>query len=249
MEVVVGGTAPLRAEFLDYTGAAIDTDLESVEIYQPNDELYLSVPLEDVIRLSAGSYKFNFYAPLDAEDGEWRIVWSARHPGGQLLVGEDTFTVLVVNEAALNSVTALRLLINERIPATGSDADTRFTDNELAAILERMGLSMYAAAAEAWYVKAGMFEMMIDVDESGSNRNLDQIFKHAISMGDRYARAFKTEGDALAGAVEGRVVGIAVSPWTDDADPNVIYPFSGYEHTYTRYFPVARFVYTPAVMG
>lgn len=249
MEVVRGGNAVLRSEFVDYQGNTVDTTLESLEIYQPNDTLYLSVPVNEVTRLAAGNYLYNFNVPAMADDGPWRIVWSARHPvGNSLLVGEEQLDVLVVNESSLMTVPSLRLLVNERIPAFGTDADTKFTDSELALVLERMGMSLYASAAETWYIKAGMYELLIETDESGSNRNLDQIFKHAISMGDRYARAFKTEGDALSGAIEGRVPGIAVSPWAADVDPNVIYPFSGYEHTYTRYFPTARFVY-PSTMS
>lgn len=247
MEVVRGGTAVLRSEFIDISGAAIDTTLTDLKIYQPDDTLYLTVPAIEVTRLSAGNYRYNFYVPAAAEDGDWRIVWTAME-GVQILIGEDILTVLIVDEASLNTVPSLRLLINEKISEFGEESDTRFTDNELALILQRMGLSLYAAAAEAWYIKAGMFEMLIETDESGSNRNLDQIFKHAISMGDRYARAFKTEGDSLSIALEGRVVGIAISPWAiAPDDPNVIYPFSGYEDTYTRYFPIARFTYAPTM--
>lgn len=243
MEVVRGGTAVLRAEFVDLQGAAIDTTLDSLEIYQPDDTLYLSVPTMEVVRLSAGNYRYNFYVPALAEDGDWRIVWTGTE-GVNELIGEDILTVLIVDEESLNSVPSLRLLINEKIPEFGEPSDTKFSDNELALILERMGLSLYASAAEAWYVKAGMYEQLIDIDESGSNRNLDQIFKHALSMGDRYARAFKTEGDALSMALEGRVPGIAVSPWAcSPDDPNVIYPFSGYEITYERYFPTCRFMF------
>lgn len=243
MEVVRGGTAVLRAEFVDYQGAAIDTTLQDIEIYQPNDTLYSTVPAGDVTRVSAGNYRYDFSIPAEADDGTWRIVWTATDPGSAILIGEDTLEVLIVDVESLNTVPSLRLLINEKIPTAGVDTDTKFTNDELALMLQRMGLSLYAAAAEGWYVKAGMYELLIDTDESGSNRNLDQVFKHAVSMGDRYARAFKTEGDALALAIEGRVPGIAVSPWAAEIDPNVIYPFSGYEDTYTRYFPIARFTY------
>lgn len=247
MEVVRGGTAPLRAEFVDYQGAAIDTTLQSLEIYQPNDVLYASIPVNQVTRLAAGIYTYTFNVPIAAEDGAWRIVWKALHPNEvSLLIGEEELDVLIVNQSTLMTVPSLRLLVNEKIPSGGTDADTRFTNDELGLILQRMGMSLYAAAAEAWYVKAGMYEMLIETDESGSNRNLDQIFKHAISMGDRYARAFKTEGDALQGAVEGRVPGIAVSPWASDIEPMPIFDME--YQGYSRYFPVARFVY-PAVMS
>jgi hypothetical protein len=249
VEVVRGGTAILRAEFVDYQGAAIDTTLQSLEIYQPNDVLYAGVPVEEVTRQSAGLYRYDFNVPLGADDGTWRVVWTALHSNGvSVLVGEEEIDVLIVNQSSLNTVPSLRLLINERIPAFGTDADTKFTNDELALILERMGLSLYAAAAEAWYVKAGMYELLIDTDESGSNRTLDQVFKHAVSMGDRYARAFKTEGDAMAGAVEGRVPGIAVSPWAVELETNPLMMYEGYQG-YSRYFPIARFVYNPGVMS
>lgn len=247
MEVVRGGTAVLRSEFIDYQGAAIDTTLTSLEIYQPDDTLYVTIPANEITRLSAGNYRYNFYVPAEAEDGDWRLVWEGVHPNSTVLIGEDILTVLVVDELSLSTVPSLRLLINEKIPASGEEADTRFTNNELALILERMGGSLYAAAAEAWYVKAGMYEMLIDVDESGSNRALDQIFKHSISMGDRYARAFKTEGDALSGSIEGRVPGIAVSPWAIGTD-EILPIFDPEYHGYSRYFPSARFVF-PAVMS
>lgn len=250
MEVVRGGTAILRAEFVDYAGAAIDTTLQSVEIYQPNDVLYSGIPLEEVTRQSAGLYRYDFHVPLGADDGPWRVVWTALHSNGvSVLVGEEQIDVLIVNQSSLQTVPSLRLLINERIPAFGTEADTKFTDDELALVLERMGMSLYAAAAEAWYVKAGMYELLIDTDESGSNRSLDQVFRHAVSMGDRYARAFKTEGDAIAVAIEGRVAGKAVSPWALDPTPNLLELLDEGYTGYTRYFPTARFMFTPAVMG
>ncbi len=249
MEVVQGGNAVLRAEFLDIGGDPVAVSINSLKIYQADGDLALDVPVIDIVEEASNRYRYTYTVPADAQMGTWEVVWVAvAVVGSQVMTGEDEFQVVVVNENALSTVPQLRILINERIPSGGTEADTRFTDNELALILVRCNYNIYAASAEGWYVKAGMFSMMIDVDESGSNRNLSDIFKHALSMGDRYRKAGADQDKELAAIYEGRIPGKAVSPWkVCEDDPNVIYPFSGYEVTYSRYFPIHRFTY--GIMG
>lgn len=249
MEVVQGGTAVLRAEFVNGLLQPVNVDIQSLEIFDSSSNLILDVPVDEILQEGTGRYRYTFGVPEDALMGVWTAIWQGLSiPDNIPMTGNETFEVVPVNSESLATVPQLRMLLNERIPEGGTEADTNFTDNELGLMIQRAGGSLYYSAAEGWYVKAGLYSMFIDVDESGSNRNLGEVFKHALSMGDRYRSAAKAAAEEEASIYEGRIPGKAISPWKiSEDDPNVIYPFSGYEITYTRYFPLMRFTYS--VMG
>lgn len=83
----------------------------------------------------------------------------------------------------------LRLLIGERIPETGTEVDTRFSNDELADAINRHNGNLYLAAGEMWSAKAGMFADLTDVSESGSERKLSQLFRQANQMAASYTKA------------------------------------------------------------
>ena len=69
-------------------------------------------------------------------------------------------------------VARLRRFLGEKIPPGGTEADTRFEDNELEDLLEE-SQTIYGAASLGWTEKAGMFqEEMGSVEETstGSER-------------------------------------------------------------------------------
>jgi hypothetical protein len=90
---------------------------------------------------------------------------------------------------ALTLVENLRLLLGERIPASGTEADTRFLDDEIATVINRHNGNLYLAAGELWSVKAAIFASLTDVSESGSERKLSQLFRQATQMAQSYTKA------------------------------------------------------------
>jgi len=58
----------------------------------------------------------------------------------------------------MDVITWLRKVLNEPIPAGGTEADTFFTNAELTAMLEAHGGNKYFAAAEGWTMKAAAIQ-------------------------------------------------------------------------------------------
>lgn len=80
----------------------------------------------------------------------------------------------------------LRLLLGERIPEGGSDTDTFFSDDELAALLATTNNTLSQAASLGWRSKAAEFAKYIDIDESGSSRKLSQMYRQAVLQADHF---------------------------------------------------------------
>lgn len=88
----------------------------------------------------------------------------------------------------------LRRLIDERVPANGTDADTRFTDAELDELLADAA-NIDLAAAEGWRRKAGMLAR--EIGQVASSRagdvqvdmvNLQTAQMYALRMAEEYER-------------------------------------------------------------
>jgi hypothetical protein len=91
-------------------------------------------------------------------------------------------------------VARLRRFLGEKIPPGGTEADTRFEDNELEDLLEE-SQTIYGAASLGWTEKAGMFqEEMGSVEETstGSERyrfiQLKDRLAYAQTMAQDYRR-------------------------------------------------------------
>lgn len=86
----------------------------------------------------------------------------------------------------------LRRLIDEVIPPSGTEADTRFTDAELDEILEKMQY-IEEAAAEAWERKAaramserGGLEQSQAGDQAFRFVSLNDYRDHCLAMAERF---------------------------------------------------------------
>lgn len=87
----------------------------------------------------------------------------------------------------------LRELLDEAIPAGGTEDDTRFTDVQLNTLLSQAS-NIYAAASEGWTRKAGMLARelgQIDEYSVGQERyrimNLQTAINGALAMARQYA--------------------------------------------------------------
>jgi len=92
------------------------------------------------------------------------------------------------------SRTKLRKLLDEPIPAGGSDADTRFTDADVDELLID-ATNIYEAAAAGWTIKAGMFQRELGQIQSYSvgqerydMRQLQDMVNYALKMAETYSR-------------------------------------------------------------
>jgi hypothetical protein len=89
----------------------------------------------------------------------------------------------------IDKLSNLRTLIGERVRVGQQPSDTLFDDAELNGMIARHNGNLYLAAAEAWNAKAAEYADMVDVNESGSQRQLSQLFKQALAMSKMYEQA------------------------------------------------------------
>jgi hypothetical protein len=94
--------------------------------------------------------------------------------------------------------TKLRALLDERIPAGGSDADTRFSNGEIDTLLEEAA-SITLAASAGWSLKASWAMSNrggIEETAGGEERHrfvaLKDYRDHCVQMAERYRK----EGEA-----------------------------------------------------
>lgn len=89
--------------------------------------------------------------------------------------------------ATEDQIWKLRLAIDE------SDDSNGWTDERLSGIIEE-SLTINAAAAQVWSLKAAQYASLVDVSESGSSRKLGDLHKNALSMAQSFVSA---DGDAV----------------------------------------------------
>ncbi len=90
--------------------------------------------------------------------------------------------------------TKLRKLLDEQIPAGGSDTDTRFLDADMDELLIEAA-NIYEAAAAGWTLKATMFQREVGQIQSysvGQERyemsNPKDLMEYALKMAETYSR-------------------------------------------------------------
>ena len=88
--------------------------------------------------------------------------------------------------------TKLRKLLDERIPEDGSDADTRFSDEDIDELLID-ATNIYEAAAEGWTRKAAMYQRELGQIQSyavGQERydlaNVKDMLEYALMMAETF---------------------------------------------------------------
>ena len=88
----------------------------------------------------------------------------------------------------------MRKLLDEQIPAGGSDADTRFSDADIDELLID-ATNIYEASAAGWTIKAGMFQRELGQIQSYSvgqerydMRQLQDMVNYALKMAETYSR-------------------------------------------------------------
>lgn len=93
----------------------------------------------------------------------------------------------------------LRKLLDERIPTDGTDADTRFLNEDLDEILTD-STSVFGAAAMGWTMKAAMLQSeMGDVERFTAGQETEQLVSlrdrltYALAMSDKYAAMAKAQ--------------------------------------------------------
>lgn len=80
----------------------------------------------------------------------------------------------------------VRSLIGESIPATGTAADTMFSDEEIEDFLEEGFQNPRAAAWFGWSEKAANYASLVNVNEGNAARELSDLHRQALRMMDRY---------------------------------------------------------------
>lgn len=76
----------------------------------------------------------------------------------------------------------VRRRLGERIPAGGTDADTMFSDAEIADLISEADGDIEAAVAEGWKVKAAEAVDLVNTQEGTAKRNLSDVHDHALEQ-------------------------------------------------------------------
>lgn len=245
-EHLAGTTKTFEIALYDYAGALVDADNIVINVEQPGGG-YL---YEDVVpvHVAQGRYEYEFVIPSDADPGTWSGVWEATRDGVLQIKRED---ITVVSAGSLltdpYSITGLRLLLWEQIPEGGTEADTNFTDTQLALVLAMGNGVLSRAAAIGWSIKGGKYSKMIDISESGSNRRLNQLFTNCERMWKQFSVEAEKE-ETLVLAAGSRAVGaVGFSILGDSAPAELVSLFASYkmDSVNIRAFPLKRF---PAIL-
>lgn len=87
----------------------------------------------------------------------------------------------------------------------GNPTEEEFTDFKLNTILDAMAGNMNRAASEVWGILAASYTQFVNVAESGSSRNLGDLYKNAMAMKKHYDD-LGVEGTARGRTRIGRIV-------------------------------------------
>lgn len=122
------------------------------------------------------------------------------------------------------AVSELRMYLGERIPASGVEQDTLFTEEELATIIARGEGNLYLTLGHAWNAKAGILSELIDIAEDGSTRALSKRYEQARRQADANYKKAVEEDASLASQVP-PVVGKGFDAFPPNADEASSYIF------------------------
>lgn len=101
----------------------------------------------------------------------------------------------------------LRSYLGEEIPSGGSDADTLFTDDEIADVLTFKGVgssdvvNMYSATAEGWERKAGKLSDLVNVVQGGATRSMSEAYDHAKDRAEYFHGLASGRGSPRSGRI------------------------------------------------
>lgn len=174
----------LTAQFRLSDGSLVDPDGPSITITDADDNaVELGVPSH--VTLGTYSYVFNVSALTDL--GTYTARWFGTVGAVESSVAE-AFEVVSPADAAVTAdvVIRLRRLIGERIAIGRTEADTRFTDQEIADTYFLNEEDLNKTLAELWFTKAAILGDFVDMSESGAVRNLSQMAKAAMAQAGKY---------------------------------------------------------------
>lgn len=246
MRYAQGTTAPLTVTVTNEHGVAVTADSVVVDIYGPDNQ-----KVDDGVGVEqqTGLYEYDYAIPEDALVGVWRAEWEITYLG-MVVHGDDIFevgaapAVMPGNEITSNRLR--ELLGEEKLAGDDDGSGTFFTDTQIADLLEYANDDLNVAAWEGWKRKMARYARLVDISESGSNREMSQKFKHAQIMEKVWAGIV---GDIAAGrsAALQRVVGRSVNLGAEIDSLALLTPFSGYAD-HIREYPTHRLL-IPAVLG
>lgn len=131
-----------------------------------------------------------------------------------------------------SDVMYLRLLLAEPNEPTGTTpapgagiVGSLFGSDQLEMLIDRTAM-LSRAAEVGWNAKAAFLQQLIDVEESGVNRKLSQMFKQAQIMAQQFKVTADEEWQALQGSV--RTVGVAGAPWGPQWLTSEVFPTGSY---------------------
>lgn len=251
MRYAPGTTAELTATISESDGDPIDPTSVLVDIYDGDGTAVVDDGVPD--QVSTGLYRYEYDIPSDADKGLWRIEWRIVVSGNASL-GVEYFEVYEESDPAPSEVNfVINSLLRSRLAEVKTDplgdgSETRFTDLQLAMIYDLAGSNLDKATLEGWRWKMAYYAQLVDITESGSDRNLSQKFKQAKDMVDFWRKFIADDDVATSAALAGRVVGRAINLRCDDSeDSGNPYPFSGYSY-HIRIFPTHRLI-IPAILS
>lgn len=225
-------------------GDRADADELLVDVVGPDNAIVFNdlVP----VNISTGYYSVTFTLPEDADLGTWRIEWHGSIGLVDIFGFENIEVKEFVDPETQNDF--LRARLGEQKADDDVDgSQTFFTDTQIADLLSYAGDNYDVATLEGWRRKAARYARLVNIQESGTIRDLTDKFKQAQALVAYWEKIINgAEADRLA-AMKGRVVGRAVNLGEVPDPISMLTPFSGYSEN-IRTYPTHRLV-IPAIMA
>ena len=238
----------LTATFTKPNGTPTDPDSIYVDVFDPSGTKVIDNGTPE--RIMEGFYSYTVDLGDDPLLGLWKIEWQAV-VNGLNAFGDEVFEVLESpNVTPSDEVQRSRL--RSRLAEVKKEGDldgsgTFFNDVAITDLLTYAGNDLDRATLEGWLRKQAHYAPLIDVSESGSQRELSQKFEHATEMVEFWIQLLGDAADATSAALAGRIVGRAVC-LRERPDPlSLQTPFSGYSE-HVRMYPTHRLL-IPAILS
>lgn len=132
----------------------------------------------------------------------------------------------------------LRMYLADPLNSDGVDDYSFFKNDEIDDLLVQAEQSLFLAAYLGWAIKAAKYAELVDVMESGSQRNLSQKHRQAILQMKWFFDV--AERDTATRDSVGRVAGKVAKILTTGIDKVVVNEYIGEQPTSVRQYPTHR---------
>lgn len=227
--------------YISSSGAPVTPDEVDASIFDANGVEIVDDGL--AVETDPGTFSYTWaQVPEDAELGLWTIQWKAIKDGLALPPGEEIFEVTTSDVIVIPAEEVMFSRLRSRLGEIPYDA---LDEAQILDLVSYASGSLDLATLEGWKRKMARWARLVDVSESGSQRQMADKFDHAVKMVALWSKVVG-DVDAATSAALGRVVGKAVNLGYKPDPSLAISPFNDYSD-YVRMYPTHRLI-IPAIL-